>query len=158
MRYVLSAALLFLAAPAMAEPYVFAGLGTESTTTVGIGYRAGSIGAEVVFVQSEDSRLDKSAAGDPETSGFGLSAVVLLPVASAEVVGRLGVHRMTTESGPSLSKLVRAEATETVAGFGLGAQYSLTPALRLRGMFDYIDGKGEVERLRAFTVQAVYSF
>lgn len=160
-----------------AQPYVFAGVGTESSAVLGLGYQATThFGVELSARQStEDGQPGDVAtvgpAGNPGTpdldvKGYGIAAVGQIPITeNLAAVATVGVHRMKIDGQPGEVAAVGGatpnpgtpSASETVLGFSIGARYSLKP-FALRAMLEHTEGKGRVPRTDVVSLQLLYSF
>lgn len=182
MRYLLIA-LLFATAPALAQPYVLAGMGQGEATVsadpsevdffgwqIGVGYRFNRfLGAEAAFhylKAAESSPLVANQLTDVESKSqtLSLSAVGEVPIGDkAAIVGKLGVAqvrhtlRRETIQGSPFASLSLAEATDTDTGriVGLGVRWRA-----LRFMVERIDGVDGIglDRLRFASLQLTVPF
>lgn len=108
-----------------------------------------------------------------KAQGFGVAAVGTWPVADrVSLLAKLGAHYLrhelrsqTVENEAAAPfrfiaarvnpETVEREWTPTI---GLGAEVSLDEQIRLRAMLEHIAGRGELDRIRLLSLQAVYSF
>lgn len=179
MRALILATFLLMSATAHAEPYVFAGIGSESSGAFGFGYQVTKhFGAEVSYrTAKEDGRPADPAtvgpAGDPgapdvRVKGYGLALVGAIPLPSNfAAVGSVGVYHMKVDGRPGDFATVGAatpapgtpSATETVLGYALGASYTFasTP-FAVRAMFEHTESKHRVPSTDVVSVQALYRF
>jgi OOP family OmpA-OmpF porin len=171
------AAATLAAAPAFAQGYIGAGLGSSKITGFDNGTITGgntSKGTAKVFggfqftpnwgleVQYSDlGRRDLSnagvAAGSMSTSQFGVSGTGTLPLSSNfSLLGKLGVSANRTTG--------TASANNSGLLVGLGVAYNFTPALSARleyedfGKIGTIAANGSTVRANAYSISLKYGF
>lgn len=160
-RTTLALAALLVAFSASAQPYLFAGAGTDSSVSIGAGYQATRhLGAELSYLTwKEDSTRAK---------GFGAYAVGTLPLTGAiALIGRVGPQYVSVGDMPSASLTVSNAVTGTptagpesewVLGAGAGARYAFNANLSARLMLEHTEGKNRIPGADLFTLQVGYSF
>jgi hypothetical protein len=165
----LTAGSLAFAGNVSAQPYLTLGItqaeakldGTasreSSRPTVGAGYRF----TEHLALEASYLRLGNHGAWTAK--GAGLAAVGTLPMGRWSLLGKVGIYSLESErtvaasGGPSIGTTT-SEGLGNRAVLGIGAGYSLSERLQVRAMLEQVDGKGELDSLRLFTLGAVVGF
>lgn len=155
-RNLLALACLILACNATAQPYLVAGVGSESSLVAGAGYQANKYaGAELSYFRAEadgepvNTGMLRATVPSETVKGFGLFAVGTLPIAGqVSLVAKIGAYRLEADNAPA----------ETVAGVGLGAKLALSERWAGRVMLEHIESKGRIPNFDLVSAQITYSF
>lgn len=176
LRTIIATALLMLATSALAQTYAFAGVGvahintelgsaSNGTLTLGLGYRVSQMFAlEAAFSDYGSSSIYSGSRSNPNStsidggSSLGISAVNSWQISGpTSILAKLGVQHLGGHwSG------TRAAPTSRDIGWiisvGLGAQVELGGRYALRAMFEQLDGREGLERVRLVTVGTMVAF
>jgi opacity protein-like surface antigen len=177
-----AAGLLAFTSSALAQPYLAldfsdaradlrgtSGSGSASAFTAG--YRFGEHLALEASYLDTDVRSDPSVQGANSTMQFwksrgpGIAAVGMFPVAgSFSLIGKAGAYRLKTSTRELVTGAGGTLSDSTVTSsawrstLGIGAQFNVAENVSLRAMLEHVDGKGELDSLRLFTLGAVVGF
>lgn len=173
-RTLIAFALLALALPAAAQPYVF-GLftranadtrvtpdtsGSEFAMNAGAGWRFSKhFSAELGYL-SVGNLSSADGLTEFKIDGFGVAAVGTLPLSGPwALVGKVGAYSLDGET-------TRCCSTQTKSDLGsrplvaIGAQYHIGDALHVQALYQQVNGKdgSELDKLRLFSIGAVLQF
>lgn len=177
MKKIATAALISaaFAAPAFAEDqgvYVGLNVGQGNVSTAGAGWSKSS---DTIFGGLVGYQINRNFAVEGQFTGTGkatdvagntlkadalsVTAVGILPLNDAfSLYGKLGVASVASTS--SSAAAFGANATQTSATYGVGAQYNVTPTIGLRAGYDAYKAKTTLQNFdtNTLTVGAVFKF
>jgi hypothetical protein len=169
-RTLFAALLLALSLPAAGQPYLVIGIAQVEAKLAGLVEREIAVPifglgyhfTENFAVEASYLRLGNYSemGGTWTAKGPGLAAIGTLPMGRWSLLGKLGFYALDSEHtiASSGGGITTSEDLGNRAVLGIGAAYSLSQHLQVRAMLEQMDGMGELDRLRLFTMGMVVTF